>query len=144
MSDPRAMTEVYQATVVQVWDPAVPDVALDPASVAQQRGEQAVVLTAWNPGDARWSREDNERANEQLGRVLASTGFAVWAADGRDQEGKFHEPGFCVWGMTDTQGLDIARQFGQFAIYVYRPSGARDIGWTADGVMTPGSYSRPV
>jgi hypothetical protein len=140
VSDPRAMTGVYQATVVTVWDPAQPDDDLDPALVAQERGEQGVVLTAWNPGDTRWSQEVNESANEGLLAALTATGLCVWSADGRALDGSFHEPGFCVWAMTDRQGLDIARAFGQFAIYVYRPSGIREIGWTADGAMTPGNY----
>lgn len=138
MSDPKAMTAVYQATVVSTWDPARPSVACDPAAVARQRGEQGVVLTAWNPGEQRWTREQNDQANERLHEVLRATGLPVWAADGRDPEGTFHEPGFCVWGLDTAQGLAIARRFDQFAIYLYSATGARLIGWTADDSVTPG------
>lgn len=134
------MTDVYRETMVTVWDPMRPGEALDPATIAVARGEQAVVLTAWNPGDARWSLQLNEQANERLRTVLTDTGLDVWRADGSNPDGSFHEPGFCVWGMTDAQGLEIARRFEQWAIYVYRPSGMRDIGWTSDGSMTPGNY----
>lgn len=139
MSDSRAMTDVYQATVVTVWDPAHGGDGLDPATVAQQRGEQAVVLTAWNPGDARWTQTQNDQANDRMREVLMATGLPVWPADGKDPEDTFCEPGFCVWGMNVDRGLAIARQFDQFAIYVYRSTGARDIAWTDDGSVTPGT-----
>lgn len=137
MSNSRAMTDVYLAAVVTVWDPERTDVDLDPGLVAQQRGEQAVVLTAWNPGDARWSQAQNKRANTDMRQVLMATGLVVWDADGKNPDGSYHEPGFCVWGMGEGLGLAVARQFDQFAIYVYRPTGTRQIAWADDGSLTP-------
>jgi hypothetical protein len=137
VNDPRAMTDVYQAAVVRTWDPDRAGVDLDPALVAQERGEQAVVLTAWNPGDARWSKAQNDRANDRMRTELMATGLPVWAADGSNPEGTFREPGFCVWGMSVAGGIALARRFDQFAVYVYLPSGAREIVWTDDESLTP-------
>jgi len=140
VSDSRAMTDVYQATVVTAWDPVHGGDGLDPAVVAQQRGEQAIILTAWNPGDTRWSQAQNEQANDRMRDVLVASGLPVWRADGQNPEGTFCEPGFCVWGLSVDRGLAIARQFDQFAIYVYRSTGARDIAWTDDGSVTPQTH----
>lgn len=132
MADPREMTEVYDETVVVTWDPLEPAVALDPADVARSRGMHAAVLTAWNPGERRRTDEENDAANERMRPVLEATGCLVWPADGRNPDGTFHEPGFCVWGIPVTRALDIARAFDQYAIYLYRTDGVREIVWTDD------------
>lgn len=130
MTDPREMVDVYDSTVVRVWDPERPDVAQDPAVVAQDRGEQAVVLTAWNPGHERPARAVNDAANERLLKALQERGHPVWLADGSSPDGSFHEPGFCVWDFGIDEALQVARDFRQYAVYLYRPDGSRETVWT--------------
>lgn len=132
MADPRAMTEVYDETVVVVWDPEHPTVARDPADVARERGMHGAVLTAWNPGEVRRTDADNEAANARMRPLLEETGCPVWDADGRNPDGTFHEPGFCVWGISLERALEVARLFDQYAIYLYRSDGVRQIVWTDD------------
>jgi hypothetical protein len=131
VADPREMTDVYEDTIVVVWDPASPAVARDPSIVARELGMHGAVLTAWNPGEARLSHAENEAANQRMLPILEATGCPVWLADGRSTDGSFHEPGFCVWGIGIEHALDIARLFNQYAIYLFRPDGVRQIVWTA-------------
>jgi hypothetical protein len=130
LTDPREMLDVYDSTQVWVWDPDRPDDPQDPAAIAQLRQEQAVVLTAWNPGHERPTRAVNDAANERLHEVLRAMDHPVWVADGASLDGTFHEPGFCVWGGAIEVLLQIARDFGQYAVYLYRPDGSRETVWT--------------
>jgi hypothetical protein len=131
VADPRDMTETYEETVVVTWDPSDPQTPLDPADLARAMGMHAVVLTAWNPGELRPSLTENQAANRALATRLDAEGCPVWPADGRNPDGSFHEPGFCVWGLPIDRALDIARSFDQYAIYVYRADGVREVAWTA-------------
>jgi len=130
VSDPRDMANVYDETIVVTWDPDDPQAVQNPAEVARARGMHAAVLTAWNPGELRRTDAENDAANARMRPLLEATGCVVWLADGRNPDGTFHEPGFCVWGIPVERALEIARQFDQYAIYLYRTDGVREIVWT--------------
>lgn len=120
----------YQATIVSTRDPADPDQPSawsDPALVCLQRGEPAVVLTGWNPGFERPGLAFNRKRNEELRQRLRETGYEVWPADGSSADEDFREEGFLAWGMPEPLAVDIARAFGQFAIYAYDVAGRRRV-----------------
>lgn len=114
--------DIYDDTVVTVWDGHA---WVDPAPRCRERGEGGVVLTAWNPGWERPSRDVNEAANERLSRELAGRGLEVWPAVGASRHEDHSEPGFLVWGMAPEEGCSLAQMFDQFAIYVYDAQGRR-------------------
>jgi hypothetical protein len=118
-----ALFDEYDTTIVSVLHPE--HGWTDPALVVIERGQRAVVMTAWNPGFARPSESENRRANERMLRELLATGHEVWRADGSAPDGTFVEEGWIVWGLPVGAGLAVATAFGQFAIYAYDESGMR-------------------
>jgi hypothetical protein len=99
----------------------------DPEEIIRDRNMGGVVITAWNPGQLRPSNIVNEKANEQLLEQLEVTGLEIWEADGFSPDRTFREPGFMAWGMDARLGCDIARRFGQFAVFFYHPDGTREV-----------------
>jgi hypothetical protein len=120
-----ALFERYQAAIVSTWDPA--SGWTDPALACARRGQDAVVITAWNPGFERPGARVNRERNVALHAHLCESGRAVWRADGSDPEGTFTEEGFLVWGMPVEVACRLAAEFGQFAIFAYDRTGARSV-----------------
>jgi hypothetical protein len=114
----------YESTIVSIRSPR--DGWTDPSLVALERAQGAIVLTAWNPGFARPSREQNRLANEGLRVELEQAGWQPWPADGAAPDGSFHEPGWIVWGMDVVAGVQLASRYGQFAVYAYDATGHRE------------------
>lgn len=115
--------EIYGATRVTVlsggeWYEA--------GRLVKERGEGAVVMTAWNPGWERPSIAENEAANEAMFAELTRGPHEVITAVGASVDEAHSEPGFLIWGMNPHVGCEIARKYGQFAIYVYSPDGSRE------------------
>jgi len=74
------------------------------------------IVTAWNPGLERPSREVNEARNRALLAEVERRGL-VWApAEGRSPDGRHREPSFAVFVDSLEDGLALARKFGQAAI----------------------------
>lgn len=96
-------------------------------AVVRDRGSSGVVITGWNPGQLRPTMEENELANQRLSTVLVATGLEIWHADGFSPDRSFREPGFIAWEMSPEQGCEIARDFGQFAIFFYDEAGNRSV-----------------
>jgi hypothetical protein len=117
------LLDLYDTTLVSTLHPV--HGWTDPALVAIERNQGAVVVTAWNPGVARPSVDENRRANEELLNQLLATGHEVWRADGRAPDGTFAEEGWIVWGLPMEQGVALAISFGQLAIYAYDETGQR-------------------
>jgi len=113
----------YDSTIVSVLHPE--HGWTDPALVMLERGDTAVVMTAWNPGFERPGRDINELANARMRAELVLTGHETWRADGTSPDGTFHEPGWLAWGMQVPDAIELARRFGQFAIYVFDATGER-------------------
>ena len=119
----EALFEVYDSTLVTVllageW--------FEAEAVVKERGEGAVVMTAWNPGWERPSLAENEAANEAMFAELASGSHEIVPAVGASVDEAHSEPGFLIWGMDPQLGCEIARRYGQFAIYVSSPDGTRE------------------
>jgi hypothetical protein len=119
----KELFDQYQAAIVSALDPEHDWV--DPALACLERGQDAVVITAWNPGFERPSPRVNRERNEELLLALQATEHEVWRADGSDPDGSISEEGFLVWGMDIEQASLLGRTFGQFAIYSYDREGVR-------------------
>jgi len=129
LNQPSEFTAVYESTILTTWDPATPHSPRSPEQVAVELGMPAVVMTAWNPGHERPEKHVNEAANNALLQQLVTFPYPVWPCDGRNLDGTFVEPGFCIWGMPVEQGCVIARQYGQYAIFAITSDGHRSLIW---------------
>ncbi len=120
--------DIYESAHVEVRQRGADESSWVLASDAvRERGECGVVITAWNPGQWRPTPEVNDAANQRLLRVLMEHGYEIWEADGFSPDRSFREPGFIAWGMDAETGCDIAREFGQFAIFYYLATGERQV-----------------
>jgi len=138
--DPVAATELFQSArefaerawrVVeegeQMWEVFLQtSIALDgPAGRVVLAGEDAVadlpmspplhVLTGWNPGARPRSVAENERWNQQLRERLQAAGTATQTALG--WLGSWSEASFVVSGLSIADAVQLARKFGQVAIF---------------------------
>lgn len=74
-------------------------------------------ITAWNPGWERLSKAENEAANARLARTIDARGWRRLVAVGRDRGLTYSEPSFAVFGATQEELVEVARQFQQEAIF---------------------------
>jgi len=89
-----------------------------PASTARCITQGVVhVLTAWNPGDERPSREENDDANERLLIELVSRGLNPCRAVGADPDSEHAEESWAVHGLSDDEARAIGAAFGQVAVF---------------------------
>lgn len=126
MSEREVLFSIYEQALVAALDPAN-DEWLDPALECLSRRQSAIVMTAYNPGTSRPSWAENEAANIRMVEVLRSRRYEVWQADGFSADGTWREPGWIAWGMPIEEGVTIAADFGQFAVYVYDDEGVRSV-----------------
>lgn len=75
------------------------------------------VLTAWNPGDDRPSREVNDAANERLRALLVERGLEPRRAVGADPDSDHFEESWAVVGLDDDAARAIGASFGQVAVF---------------------------
>lgn len=129
MSDPLEFSDLYESTILVTWDPQAPEGPREMEDMVCERGTPCVIMTAWNPGHARPSRQVNEAANAQMFTRLEAMGLEVWRCDGANPEGTFDEPGFCVWGAPTDEVLQVARDFGQYAVFTFDAEGKRSLRW---------------
>lgn len=130
MNDRKQLFAHYEAGIVAALDPEVMDADAawsDPALFCVLRHESCAVITACNPGFVQYSREVNERRNEQLRTRLVLSGYGIWESLNTAPDGTFEEPGFLVWGITQERACELAAAFAQFAIYWYDETGARSV-----------------
>ena len=81
---------------------------------------QVFALTAWDPAGETRTREDNDSQNQSLRLALVEAGARIWNAAGYAgpiEDSAFLDEGFVVSGLAETQTLELARSFGQEAIY---------------------------
>lgn len=75
------------------------------------------VITAWNPGDARPSRTENDAANDQLLSRLTVLGCEPRRAVGADPDSGHFEESWAVEGLSDDQARAVGAEFGQVAVF---------------------------
>jgi hypothetical protein len=92
---------------------------LVPASESSLVAENNVVhvITAWNPGDARPTREENDEANQALFDELVQRGASPVRAVGADPDSSHSEESWAVTGLTDDDAREVGAAFGQVAIF---------------------------
>jgi hypothetical protein len=121
----------------QMWEVFLQtSIALDgPAGRVVLAGEDAVadlpmppplhVLTGWNPGARSRSVAENERLNQRLWERLQAAGTVTETALG--WLGSWSEPSFVVSGLPIAGAVELAREFGQVAIFEITQSELRVI-----------------
>ena len=77
------------------------------------------IITAWNPGTDRPNVLQNAAANRQLEAALQAAGWRYWSACGRSEDGSHREPSFAVMDAAEESILELARAFGQAAVFYW-------------------------
>ena len=80
------------------------------------------VITAWNPGDERPSREENDRANRALradleALNLEARGLAPLPALGSDPNSPHAEESWAVTGLDDRTARELGAKYRQVAVF---------------------------
>jgi hypothetical protein len=114
---------LYLVTVVTVHDEG----AWHPAHEVAARLGTLHVITAWNPGDERPSREENDRANRALradlevlnleALHLAARGLAPLPALGSDPNSPHAEESWAVTGLDDRAARELGAKYRQVAVF---------------------------
>jgi hypothetical protein len=109
---------LYLVTVVTVYDAG----AWRPAHQVAARLGTLHVITAWNPGDERPSREENDLANRALRAELealnlAARGLAPLPALGSDPNSPHAEESWAVTGLDDRAARELGAKYGQVAVF---------------------------
>jgi|694.fasta_scaffold09036_2 hypothetical protein len=118
------LLEIYESSQVEIR-PIGSQMWQEGAQAVRERALSGVVITAWNPGPDRPSIEENNQANELLLKRLETYCSDIWEADGFSPDQNHREPGFIAWELKPEIGLQIAREFGQLAIFYFEASGDR-------------------
>ena len=75
------------------------------------------VITAWNPGDARPTRDANDCASRSLYEDLAALGSTPMPAMGRDPHSDHAEESWAVAGLNDALARELGAKYGQVAVF---------------------------
>ena len=141
----------YARTVVVVVRPGVANLVVEAAALGRTgvwpwpTADAVHILTAWDPGDARRSEDENRVNQAALEAELAGLASnEMWNAVGVDRVSGYREEGAAVSGLALDVVLDLGALYGQEAIFEWTPltwaivacRGDRrvDFGWSA----TPG------
>ena len=108
-----AIAFLYLATIVTVeedgvWKPA--------HEVARTRGTLHII-TAWNPGDERPTRAENDRANAALHADLVMRGLTPFPALGSDPNSSHAEESWAVTGLDDATSRELGAKYGQIGVF---------------------------
>jgi len=76
--------------------------------------------------------------HRRLVSELDRSGLLHWAAVGRDPDSAHHEEGLAVAGLTESEGVDLGRRYGQAAVYVWTPEAWTVVSCTGDRCRTYG------
>ena len=129
----RDVPQLYLKTVVLIEE----DGSLLPASTARCITQGVVhVLTAWNPGDERPSREENDAASEKLRIELVSRGLSPCRAVGADPDSGHAEESWAVVGLSDDEARAIGAAFGQVAVFRLTATGQAVLACSEDWMVS--------
>ncbi|MCX6459977.1 MAG: DUF3293 domain-containing protein [Actinobacteria bacterium] len=93
------------------------------------------VITACNPGSVAFDEAENAQRHEQMRQLLLEAGVTPVETVGRQSGGMWKEEGFLIEGMAGDDVINLARQFGQNAVFHWTPSQ-----WVIVGVLQPGRW----
>jgi hypothetical protein len=105
---------LYLGTEVYVCDSDIWITAFDYCS---KYSTQLCVITAWNPGDERWSIETNESQNELLFQDLQTLGFSPIEAVGKDPASEHSEKSWAVAGISTNDAVSLGAKYRQVGIF---------------------------
>jgi len=117
-STPPDIATLYLATIVTIQDEG----AWHPAHQVAAGLGTLHVITAWNPGDERPSREENDRANRALradleALNLEARGLAPLPALGSDPNSPHAEQSWAVTGLDDRAARALGAKYRQVAVF---------------------------
>jgi hypothetical protein len=110
---PPDIAALYLATIVTIHDEG----SWHPAHQVAARRGTLHVITAWNPGDERPSREENDRANRALRAELEARGLAPLPALGSDPNSPHAEESWAVMGLDDGAARELGAKYRQVAVF---------------------------
>ena len=110
----RALAELYRATLVTV---IIDGESVTASQAVARLGCPLHVITAWNPGDERPSREANDEANDRLRGDLLAHVDQVWQALGSSSDGAHAEESWAVVGLSRDVAMMLGRRYGQVAVF---------------------------
>ena len=105
---------VYLKTVVDIKDGSE---WVDAFTFCGKYGFSIHVITAWNPGDARFDERTNEARNKELLDQLRELDCTVFEAVGRDPDSEYSEKSWAACGLTDDVAKELGRAFEQVAVF---------------------------
>jgi hypothetical protein len=119
----------YARTIVVIVRPDAGNVVVETAPRGETgawpwRTDDALhILTAWDPGAARPSEEEN-RANQAAleAELRALRPTELWDAVGTDPVSGHREEGAAVRGLALDAVLDLGARYGQDAVFEWSPS----------------------
>ena len=85
--------------------------------------QQAVWITAYNPGSQLQSEDGNLTNQMQLLERIEAMRLNYFVGHSCDKAGEWFEPGYLVLGMGEEIGVDLGRDFGQHAVVAIGPCG---------------------
>ena len=120
----RALIEAYESTTFRI---ELPDgeVALRPRSLCHELDQfltkngwqYAAVITAFNPKSIETTREQNDLANREMELRIVSGGYSFFPGAGAGDDPDWQpEDSFLICGIALKPALEIAEEFGQYAI----------------------------
>lgn len=112
--DRDELSGLYVQTLVSVEDETG---ALVPVEKSSWTKALIHILTAWNPGEERPTREENDAANDLLHRDLVRRGLLPRRAVGQDPHSEHFEESWAVTGLDDHEARAIGASFGQVAVF---------------------------
>lgn len=106
--------DLYLRTLVSIEDRGQ---LLAASEAPMTEGSVMHVITAWNPGDVRPSRAENDATNERLRAELVERGLNPVRAVGSDPDSDHFEESWAVVGLSDDEARAIGAAFGQVAVF---------------------------
>lgn len=86
-------------------------------------GRSVAVVTAYNPGLARPSEDENRRANGRLEREIEERRWEYYPALGYSPDRSHQEPSFAILDLSDDEARALGARYGQAAVFFW--DGAR-------------------
>lgn len=105
---------VYMKTVVNIKDGSE---WVDAFTFCGKYEFSIHVITAWNPGEARFDENTNEARNKELLDQLRELDCSVFEAVGRDPDSEYFEKSWAACGLTDDVAKELGRAFEQVAVF---------------------------
>ena len=80
------------------------------------------VLTVWNPGDSRFSVDENRARQVALESELSGMTAGFWPAVGWAEDSNQREESVAVTGVTESEAVALGARYGQVALFAWTPA----------------------